>query len=162
MCLLRCLQLRKCTLALFFGCRAYLLGALGFGKPRTWEIARKGKVSKRLGVSAKGRLNLESKGLPRVFATNQNLFCTGATSFCTSARGILLAGSKRPVAPSPNHFLEFPFLRQFPRSVASQRWFVYVYIHTYIYISFFTHIFTCMHMQLATPSATAKEPWHAF
>ena len=43
-----------------------------------------------------------SKGLPRVFCTTQTLFCTGATPFRTSARGLLLAGSKRPFAPSPN------------------------------------------------------------
>ena len=31
------------------------------------------------------------------------------------------AGSKRPVAPSPNHFWRFSLFGQFPRSVASQR-----------------------------------------
>ena len=33
--------------------------------------------------------------------------CTGATLFCTSARGFLLAGSKQPFASSPKHFLAF-------------------------------------------------------
>ena len=47
-----------------------------------------------------------SKGLPTLFCTIQTLFCAGATPFRTSARGLLLAGSKRPFAPSPNHFRE--------------------------------------------------------
>ena len=59
-----------------------------------------------------------SKGLPRVFCTTQTLFCTGATPFRTSARGLLLAGSQRPFAPSPNHFRELSLFRQFPRSAA--------------------------------------------
>ena len=42
-----------------------------------------------------------SRGLPRVFCTAQILFCTGAIPFRTSARGFVLAGSKR--------------LQQFPR-----------------------------------------------
>ena len=61
-----------------------------------------------------------SKGLPRVFCTTQTLFCTGATPFRTSARGLLLVGSKRPFAPSPNHFRELSLFGQFPRSAASQ------------------------------------------
>ena len=61
-----------------------------------------------------------SKGLPGVFCTTQTIFCTGATPFRTSARGLLLAGSKRPFAPSPNHFRELSLFGQFPWSTASQ------------------------------------------
>ena len=60
----------------------------------TWEIAQKWKVPKWLGEGAKVFLTLlgpGSKGLPRVFCTTQTLFCTGATPFRTSARGLLLA-----------------------------------------------------------------------
>ena len=55
-----------------------------------------------------------SKGLPRLFCTTQTLFCTGATPFRTSARGLLLAGSKRSFAPSPNHFRELSLSGNFP------------------------------------------------
>ena len=65
-------------------------------------------------------LGLGSKGLPRVFCTTQTLFCTGASPFRTSARGLWLAGSKRPFAPSPNHLRELSLFGQFPRSAASQ------------------------------------------
>ena len=61
-----------------------------------------------------------SKGRPRVFCATQTLLCTGATPFRTSARGLLLAGSRRPLAPSPNHFRELSLFGQFPRSTASQ------------------------------------------
>ena len=66
-------------------------------------------LQKWLGEGAEGLLTLlgpGSKGLPRVFCTTQTPFCTGATPFRTNARGLLLAGSKRPFAPSPNHFRE--------------------------------------------------------
>ena len=49
-----------------------------------------------------------AKDLPRASCTFRNLFCTSATLFCTSARGLSLPGSKRPFAPSRNHFREFP------------------------------------------------------
>ena len=61
------------------------------------KLPEKGKFPKWLGEGAKGLLDPGSNGLPRVF-------CTGATPFCTGASGFLLAGSERPVAPSPNHF----------------------------------------------------------
>ena len=48
-----------------------------------------------------------SKCLPRVFCTTKTLFCTGATLFRTSARGCWRPWSKRPFAPSPNHFGHF-------------------------------------------------------
>ena len=54
------------------------------------------------------------KGLPRVFCTTQTLFCTGATPFRTSARRLLLMGSKRPFAPSPSNFRDFHFSDNFP------------------------------------------------
>ena len=85
---------------------------------------KRDSLQKWLGEGAKGLFDSFgpswSKGLPRVFCTTQTLFCTGATPFRTSARGLLLAGSKRPFAPSPNHFRELSLFRQFPRSAASQ------------------------------------------
>ena len=60
-----------------------------------------------------------SKGLPRVFCTTQTLFCTGATPFRTSARGLLPAGSKRAFAPSPNGSQSVP--RERRRRCAEKR-----------------------------------------
>ena len=57
---------------------------------------------------------------PKSLLHHQTLFCTGATPFRTSARGLLLAGSKRPFAASANHFRELSLFGQFPRSTASQ------------------------------------------
>ena len=57
------------------------------------------------------------------FAQPKPFLCTSATPFCTGAKDFLFAGSKTPVAPSPNHFWEFALFGQFPRSVASQVYF---------------------------------------
>ena len=55
-----------------------------------------------------GLLDPGSQGLPRVSCTFRILVCTGATPFCTSARGFSLTESKRPSAPSPERFRAFP------------------------------------------------------
>ena len=71
-----------------------------------WEATDLGNCPKRenpqkwLEEGAKNLLDAGSKSHPRVFCTTQTLFCTGATPFRTSARGLLLAGSKRPFVPS--------------------------------------------------------------
>ena len=58
-----------------------------------------------------------SKGLPRVFCTTQNLFCTGATSCRTSARGFLLVGFKKICCTLSKPLWRFSLFRQFPRPV---------------------------------------------
>ena len=92
----------------------------GVGMLWTWEIAQKGKVSKALKKVFWTLLGPGSKGLPRIFCTTQTLFCTSAAPFRSSARGLLLVGSKRPFAPSPNNFREPSLFGQFPRSAASE------------------------------------------
>ena len=52
----------------------------------------------------------------------KNCFCTGAKWGCAGARGFVLPGSKRPLAPSPKHFWRFSLFGQFARSAASQLW----------------------------------------
>ena len=89
------------------------------------KCPKRESLQKWLGEGAKVFLTLlgpGSKGLPRVFCTTQTLFCTAATPFRTSARGLLLAGSKRPFAPSPNHFRELSLFGQrlLPASLETQ------------------------------------------
>ena len=77
-----------------------------------WERgSRIGNSREWLREGAKGLLYPGSKGLPRVSCTFQNLFCTGVILFCTSARGFSLSGSKRPFAPSRNHFPGISYFR---------------------------------------------------
>ena len=74
------------------------------------------KSRKWLREGAKGVLDPKSKGPPSVSCTFRNLFCTGATLSCTGARGFLLPESKRPFAPSRNHFREFPIFDPFSQA----------------------------------------------
>ena len=75
------------------------------------------------------------RGCKRSFGPReQEASCTGAKRGCTGAKEGLGGAkdswetfapwaqkeSKRPFAPSPNHFGDFPFFGQFPRSTASQ------------------------------------------
>ena len=58
-------------------------------------LKRENLKSKVVRGGAQGPLDPGSKGLPRVFCTAQNLFCTSAIPFRTGARGFLHAGSKQ-------------------------------------------------------------------
>ena len=60
------------------------------------------------------------QGLPRVSCTFRNLFCTGATPISHKCKRLSLPGSKRPFAPSRNHFWEFPFLTSSPKQLGLQ------------------------------------------
>ena len=88
---------------------------------RGWETTGLGNWPERehsqkcLREGTKGLLEPGSKGLRKDFCTTQNCFCTGAKWGCTGARGFVLPGSKRPFAPSPQHFWEFSLFGQFPR-----------------------------------------------
>ena len=95
-----------------------VLGCCGPGK-----LSKKGKSQKWLAEGAKGPFDSfwaqGAKVSQESFAPPKPSF---ATPFRTSARGLLLAGSKRPLifAPSPNHFRERSLFGQFPTSAASQ------------------------------------------
>ena len=77
---------------------------------KCWEAMELGNCPKRehpqkwLGRVQKVFWTQGAKSHPRVFCTTQTLICTSAKWGCTGARGVLLAGSKRPVAPSHPHF----------------------------------------------------------
>ena len=75
--------------------------------------SKMGNSRKWLGEGAKGVLDPGGKGLPRVSCTFRNLFCTGATQFCTNARGFPLPRPERPSAPSRKLFWEFPIFAWF-------------------------------------------------
>ena len=86
------------------------------------NCAEREDLQKWLGERAKGLLGPRSTGLPRVFRTTLNFFCTGAPPFRTNARGVLLVRSKRPVSPSPNHvtFVNFLFSTPLPSGLVLQ------------------------------------------
>ena len=78
----------------------------GLGSRRPGRLPEKGKSPKvfwgRVQMVFSNLDTAGSKGLPRVFCTTQNLYCTGACPFRTSARGLLLAGSKNLLHPLIN------------------------------------------------------------
>ena len=96
---------------------------------KSWEATDLGNCPKRESPKAVRRgctrpCDPGSRGPQRVFCTTQNLFCTGAAPFRTNAKCFLFAGSKWAVAPSPNHFWEFPHwaisqVRGFPNQESS-------------------------------------------
>ena len=97
---------------------------LGLGSCGPGKLTEKGKFPKVLGGGCKRSFGAREQGSPKSLLHHPKLLlhrCNmGFWVVQKTFRRPLLAGSKRPFAPSPNHFWEFSLSGQFPRPAASQ------------------------------------------
>ena len=108
-----------CTLRVFFP--ALGLGCCGPGKlPEKWKFP---KVVRRGCKRSFGPCEREASCTSAKWGCHR---CKRGFGWCKRLLGDLCSlgpkESKRPFAPSPNHFCRLSLLGQFPRSTASQNW----------------------------------------